>query len=172
MSDDKPATRNRTITWEDPQASAQAAARMSGLDFMRAYLDGAIAAPPITATLGFAIVEAEEGRTVFTCEPGEHHYNPIGIVHGGLVSSLIDSASGTAIHTTLAKGELYATVNLSVDMLRPVSDTTGRLRAESTVVHRGSRIAIATAEVTGEADAKVYARGQTTCLIYPLKPPA
>lgn len=166
MSDRQPATRTRETSWEDPRPSAQAAAGMTGLEFLRGVRDGTFPAPPIAVTLGFDLTEVDEGRTVFTCVPGEHHYNPIGIVHGGLVSTLIDSATGTAVHTTLAKGELYATVNLSVDMLRPLTDTTGLIRAESTVVHRGSTIAISTAEVTGADNGKVYARGQSTCYIY------
>lgn len=166
MSDDTGTTRRRETVWEDPRPSAKAAAGMTGLEFMRAVRDGTIPAPPISVTLGFDLTEADEGRTVFTCMPGEHHYNPIGIVHGGLVSTLIDSATGTAVHTTLANGELYATVNLSVDMLRPITDTTGLLRVESTVVHRGSNIGISTAEVTGAENGKVYARGQSTCFIY------
>jgi uncharacterized protein (TIGR00369 family) len=166
MSDDTPTTRRRETAWEDPRPSAKAAAGMTGLEFLRGVRDGTFPAPPIGVTLGFELTEVDEGRTVFTCVPGEHHYNPIGIVHGGLVSTLIDSATGTAVHTTLAKGELYATVNLSVDMLRPLTDTTGPIRAESTVVHRGSNIGISTAEVTGVDNGKVYARGQSTCFIY------
>ncbi|MHA1538743.1 MAG: PaaI family thioesterase [Alphaproteobacteria bacterium] len=162
-------TRNREVSWEDPKTNADLALTMSGLDYMRAYKDGEVPRPPIAATLGFELVEAEEGRTVFTCTPGEHHYNPIGMVHGGLVSTLIDSATGCAVHTTLAKGTGYSTVNLSVDMLRPITDTTGTLRIEGSVVHRGSRIAIAAGEVIGEKDGKIYARGQTTCLIFTLE---
>ena len=162
-------TRNREVSWEDPKANAGLALTMSGLDYMRAYKDGEVPRPPIAATLGFELVEAEEGKTIFTCTPGEHHYNPIGMVHGGLVSTLIDSATGCAVHTTLPKGTGYSTVNLSVDMLRPITDTTGTLRIEGSVVHRGSRIAIAAAEVIGEKDGKVYARGQTTCLIFTLE---
>ena len=172
MPDEKPTTRRRETSWEDPRALGATAAEMTGLEFMRAYRDGAMPAPPIAVTVGFDLVEADEGRTVFTCEPGEHHYNLIGSVHGGLVATLIDSATGTAVHTTLAKGELYGTVNLSVDMLRPVSEKTGLLRTEGTVVHRGRRIAIATAEVKSDADGKVYARGQATCMIYAVEPPA
>jgi len=166
MPEGKTTTRTREMSWQDPRPSAKAAAGLTGLEFLRGIRDGDFPAPPIAVTLGFDLTEADEGRTVFTCVPGEHHYNPIGIVHGGLVATLIDSATGSAVHTTLARGELYATVNLSVDMLRPVTDATGLLRAASTVVHRGSRIAISTAEVTGEADGKVYARGQSTCFIY------
>lgn len=172
MPDEKPTTRRRETAWEDPRALGTTAAGMTGLEFMRAYRDGALPTPPIAVTVGFDLIEADEGRTVFTCEPGEHHYNLIGSVHGGLVATLIDSATGTAVHTTLAKGELYGTVNLSVDMLRPVTGKTGMLRTEGTVVHRGRRIAIATAEVKSDADGKVYARGQATCMIYAVEPPA
>jgi len=166
MSDDTPTTRRRETAWEDPRPSAKVAAAMTGLEFLRAVRDGTVPPPPIGVTLGFELTEVDEGRTVFTCLPGEHHYNPIGIVHGGLVSTLIDSATGTAVHTTLAKGELYGTVNLSVDMLRPVTDKTGTLITEGEVVHRGRNIAIATAETKGKRDGKVYARGQATCFIY------
>ena len=174
MPDDKPApsgaaeSRSRTVTWTDPRPGAKQGLSMAGLDYMRAYMNGEVPMPPIAATLGFELVEADEGSAVFTCTPGEHHYNPIGSVHGGLVSTLIDSATGCAVHTTLPKGSGYSTVNLSVDMLRPVTDATGTLRIEGSVVHRGSRTAIATAEVIGEKDGKVYARGQTTCLIFSL----
>jgi uncharacterized protein (TIGR00369 family) len=166
MPEGKTTTRTRRTSWEDPRAIGATAAEMSGLDFMRALRDGELPAPPIAVTVGFELTEADEGRTVFTCEPGEHHYNLIGSIHGGLVATLIDSATGTAVHTTLAKGELYATVNLSVDMLRPVTDQTGTLITEGEVVHRGRNIAIATAETRGERDGKVYARGQATCFIY------
>lgn len=142
---------------------------MAGLDYMRAYLAGDVPAPPIAVTLGFELTEVDEGRAVFTCTPGEHHYNPLGTVHGGLVSALIDSATGCAVHTTLPKGTGYSTVNLSVDMLLPITDTSGLLRIEGKVVQRGRRIAIATAEVVGEKDGKIYARGQTTCLIFSLE---
>jgi len=166
MSDDTQTTRRRETVWEDPRAIGATAAEMTGLDFMRALRDGELPAPPIAVTVGFELTEAEEGRTVFTCTPGEHHYNLIGSVHGGLVATLVDSATGTAVHTTLAKGELYGTVNLSVDMLRPVTDKTGTLITAGEVVHRGRNIAIATAETKGEQDGKVYARGQATCFIY------
>lgn len=159
----------RTTTWTDPRTSAKKGLAMAGLDYMRAYLAGEVAKPPIAATLGFELTEVEEGRAVFTCTPGEHHYNPIGSVHGGLVSTLIDSATGCAVHTTLPKGTGYSTVNLSVDMLRPITEATGPLRIEGKVIHRGRRIAIAAAEVIGEKDGKIYARGQTTCLIFALE---
>ena len=157
--------RSRTTTWADPRPGAKRGLTMAGLDYMRAYLAGEVPQPPIAATLGFELSEVDEGRVVFTCTPGEHHFNPIGTVHGGLVSALIDSATGCAVHTTLPKGTGYSTVNLSVDMLRPLTDKSGPLRVEGSVVHRGSRIAIAAAEVIGDNDGKLYARGQTTCLI-------
>jgi uncharacterized protein (TIGR00369 family) len=168
MPDETPPVRSRTTTWEDPRPAAKAAMGLAGIDYMRAIMAGEVPPPPIAVTLDFTLAEVEEGRAVFACEPGEHHYNPIGVVHGGLVSTLIDSTTGCAVHTTLPKGMAYTTVNLSVDMLRPVTSTTGTIRAVGTVVHRGSRIAIATGEVIADKDGKVYARGQSTCLIFPV----
>lgn len=168
MPDDQAPLRQRVIEWSDPKASAEAGRALSGLDYMKAMIAGDVPRPPIAATLDFEAAEVDEGVAVFTCTPGEHHYNPIGMVHGGLVSTLIDSATGCAVHTTLPLGMAYATVNLSVDMLKPVLDTTGPLRCDAKVVHRGGRIAIAAGEVVGENDGKVYARGQSTCLIYPV----
>ena len=169
MPDDTSETRSREYSWTDPRAGTATGMTMSGFDYMTAIASGELPGAPIAETLSFTLDEVVEGRTVFSCDPGEHHYNPIGMVHGGLVSTLIDSCTGCAVHTTLPKGMAYSTVNLSVDMLRPVTGKTRRLRAEGSVVHRGSRIAIATGEVKGEADGKVYARGQTTCLIFPVE---
>ncbi|MCZ6860581.1 MAG: PaaI family thioesterase [Alphaproteobacteria bacterium] len=166
ISDGAATMRSRTVNWVDPRPTAKQALSMTGLDYIRASRDNEVPKAPMAATLGFEITEVDEGRVVFTCTPGEHHYNNIGIVHGGLVSALIDSATGCAVHTTLPKGTGYSTINLSVDMLRPVTDATGTLRVEASVVNRGSRIAIASADVIGDKDGKRYARGQTTCLIF------
>lgn len=123
--------------------------------------------PPIADTLGFDLARVEDGVAVFTCTPGEEHYNPIGAVHGGLAATLIDSATGCAVHTTLPAGVGYTTVSLSVEMLRPMTAATGPIRCEGRVVHRGGRLAIAEGEVLGESDGKVYARGRPVCLVLP-----
>ena len=93
-------TRTRTITWEDPTSSAAAAGQMSGLEFLQAVVEQELPPAPIGKLMGFESVEVEEGRVVFACEPAEYHYNPIGTVHGGVASTLLDSAMGCAVHST------------------------------------------------------------------------
>src|SRR5215213_5582041 len=96
-----PAERTRTIEWSDPMIGARRGMRMSGLEYMRAMIAGELPRPPISWTLGFTLSEVEEGRAVFTMEPAEFHYNPIGLVHGGVAATLLDSAMGCAVHTLL-----------------------------------------------------------------------
>ena len=161
---DAPSPRSRTYAWRDPRAGAAAGFRMSGLDYMRAIMAGQLSGAPIADTMGFRLTEVAEGKVTFVCEPGEYLYNPIGSVHGGVAATLIDSATGCAIHTTLPAGVPYTTVNLSVDYLKAMSDKSGALSCTGTVVRAGARIAVADAEVTGP-DGTVYARGSATCLI-------
>lgn len=138
---------------------------MSGLDYVGAIRSGELPPPPIAVVLNFAIVEVEEGRTVFEGEPGEEHYNPIGVVHGGYASTLLDSALGSAVHTTLPAGVGYTSQTLEVKYLRPISRDTGLVRCEAHVVHRGRRNATAEARLTAAATGKLLASGTGTCLI-------
>ncbi len=156
--------RERCVTWSDPLANARKLHAMSGLDFLRAIGRGEIPAPPIAHLMGFSIDEIEEGRVVFTVEPAEYHYNPIGVVHGGLAATLLDSAMGCAVHTTLAPGVGYTTIDLHVTFVRPLTATTGTIRAEGRVVHAGSRVATAEGRVV-DATGRVYAHATTRCLI-------
>jgi uncharacterized protein (TIGR00369 family) len=94
-------------------------------------------------TLGFRLAEASEGRAVFVGEPAEWMYNPIGVVHGGWAMTMLDSALGVAVHTTLAKGERYTTLETKVNFVRPILPDTGPVRAEAAIVHRGRRVATA-----------------------------
>ena len=165
MPDRNAAARTRVVSWTDARLVAEAARTMAGIDFLRAMLAGQVSKPPIAETLGFDLARVEPGVAVFTCTPGEEHYNPIGVVHGGLVSTLIDSATGCAVHTTLPEGVGYTTISLSVHLLRPLTDESGPVRCVGQVVHRGGRVAIAEGEVVGDRDGKVYARGRTVCLI-------
>jgi len=101
---------------------------------------------------------------VFECEPGEFVYNAIGSVHGGIPATLIDSAASCAVHTQLPAGTSYTTINLSLDMIKGITDQVGTLRCEGRVIRAGARIAVADAELKG-ADGTLYARGSATCLI-------
>ncbi len=159
------AVRTRTYTWEDPMIGPQVAANMSGMEHLQAMLDGKIPTPPIAKTLDFTLSEIGEGRAVFTCTPSEFHYNPIGMVHGGLIATLLDSALGCAIHTLLPAGAGYTTLELHVNLVRPLTRDTGEIRCESNILHFGKRMATAEAKVLDRAG-KLYGHGTTTCMIF------
>jgi uncharacterized protein (TIGR00369 family) len=164
MTDTLPAVRTRSYGWDDPSITAAAAMQTSGLEFLRQIADGALPCPPMAQTLGLRLVEVAEGRAVFEVEPAEWHYNPIGVVHGGLAATVLDSALGCAVQSTLPAGTGYTTVELKVNMVRAITDTSGPLRAEATIVHRGKRMATAEGRLT-DADGRLYAHGSTTCMI-------
>lgn len=164
MSDTEQPVRSRVITWSDPQEAAEIGRTMSGLDYLRAIVEGQIPQPPISQTIGMRLVEAEEGRAVFALEPAEYHYNPIGSVHGGIAATLLDSAMGCALNTLLPKGTAYTTLELKVNYIRPLTTSVGTVRCEGTVIHVGGRIATAEGRVV-DAAGKLYAHGTTTCLI-------
>jgi uncharacterized protein (TIGR00369 family) len=139
---------------------------MTGLETLRAIVAGELPGAPIAELLGFEPVEVDEGRALFAAVPGPEHYNPIGSVHGGLAATLLDSAMGCAVHTTLAAGLGYTTLELKVNFTRPITSETGRILCEGTVVHRGGRVATAEGRVFVEASGKLLAHGTTTCLIF------
>ena len=113
----------------------------------------------------FAPIKVEVGEAAFEGVPGEEHYNPIGVVHGGYASTLLDSAAGCAVHTTLAAGEAYTTLTLEVKMVRPIMSDTGRVRAEAEVIHRGRRQATAEAKLFAVETDKLVATASSTCMI-------
>ena len=160
---DTPA-RTRTIEWDDPMIGARRGMQMSGMEYMRAILDGEIPRPPIAWSLDFTLAEVEEGRAVFTLTPAEFHYNPIGVVHGGIAATLLDSAMGCAVHSLLPAGVGYTTLELKVNFLRAMTRDTGPVRAEASVLHAGSRTALAEARLV-DASGKRLAHATSTCLI-------
>ena len=163
-SDDAAQTRTRIYTWGDPLPVAAAGRSMGGLALLRAIIAGDLPAPPIAVTLGFRMAEADEGRVVFTGLPAEYQYNPIGVVHGGVAATLLDSAMGCAVHSVLPAGVAYTTLEIKVNYLRAITLQTGELRAEGKVIHAGARTATAEGRLT-DAAGKLYAHGTTTCLI-------
>jgi uncharacterized protein (TIGR00369 family) len=160
--------RTRLVSWEDPLAAAEGRNGLSGLDHLRGIRDGEIPQAPIAKLLGMEIDEVEEGRAVFSVEPGEHHYNPIGVVHGGLAATMLDSAMGCAVQTTLPAGKGYTTLGFTVNLVRPVTKDTGRLLCEGKVVHAGSRMATAEGRVFVAGTGKLVAHGSTTCMVLDL----
>ncbi|HLI07309.1 MAG TPA: PaaI family thioesterase [Ktedonobacteraceae bacterium] len=161
MSD---AQRRRTITWEDPMALAQAGKTMSGIQYLRAIQIGELPPPPVAELIGMQVAEVGEGRVVFTAEPAEYHYNPLGTVHGGVTATLLDSALGCTVQSLLPAGTGYTTLELKINYLRPITSTTGTVYCEGKIIHMGGRIATAEARVT-DASGKLYAHATTTCII-------
>lgn len=159
------AERTLTITWEDPLASAEAGLALTGLEYMQAVAGGDIPRPPIARLLGMSVVEAEEGRALFALDPGEQHYNPIGVVHGGIAATILDSAMGCAVHTTLPAGWSYGTLDLSARFIRPITKDTGRILCEGVVVHRGRTTATTEGRVWAEDGGKLLAHGSGSALL-------
>ena len=157
-------SRTRTITWEDPTAAIQTGKTISGIAFLKALQSGELPQPPFAVLLGIAISEVSEGRVVFTAEPSEYHYNPLGTVHGGVRATLLDSAVGCAVQSMLPAGTNYTTLEIKVNYLRPVTASTGTIYAEGKILHVGGRIATADGRLT-DAEGKLYAHATTTCII-------
>ena len=156
--------RSLAVQWTDPAALASAARSMAGIDFLRAMRDGDLPPPPIAVLLGFTLTQVEPGQVVFECTPGEQHYNPIGVVHGGLAMTLLDSAMGCCVQTRVPAGSGYTTLEAKTNLVRAITDKTGRLRAIGKVVHIGSRIATAEGRLE-DASGKLYAHASTTCIV-------
>ena len=141
-------------------------AGMSGLEFLRGLVEQRFPAPPISRVMNFRATEVERGRVVFAGTPTSDHLNPMGIVHGGWVSTLLDSALGCAGQTLCERGYGSTSVDLRVNYTRAIRPEVGRLVCEAKVVHPGRQLATVEARVTGEADGKLYAHGSQTVLIF------
>ena len=159
--------RSRTVTWHDPMVTAAGALQRSGLETMEAIRDGILPPPPIAMLMQMGVTALEEGRVEFTCAVDESVYNPIGVVHGGLVCTLLDTVAGCAVHTTLPAGVGYTSIELKVNYLRAVHATSGPLTAIGRVIKPGRRVAFAEAEVLDAAGRSV-ATASSSLLVFPL----
>jgi uncharacterized protein (TIGR00369 family) len=160
-----PEARTRTVSWQDPFATARGAIGRSGLEFLRAIIRGEVPAPPMALLLGMDLIEADTGRAVFSVEPAEHHYNPLGTVHGGLAATLLDSAMTCAVSSTLPAGRALTTLELKTNFVRPITAETGPITASGTVLHAGSRTGTAEGKVE-DAQGRLLAHGTATFLIF------
>ncbi len=140
----------------------------TGLEFLTEMVAGRLPQPPICATLGFHLAAASDGYAMFEGLPEFRHYNPIGTVHGGFAATLLDSALGCAIFSTLGKGEAWTTLELKLNLVRPLSKDTGPVQAEGRIIHRGRTVATSEGSVKDRAG-KLYAHATTTCMIFPAK---
>ena len=159
--------RSRVVTWHEPGPSTAKGLTMAGLDYLRAIAGCELPQPPIAGLLRIEMVSADPGRVVFTCEPDESAYNPIGAIHGGLVCTLLDSVTGCAVHSTLPQGKGYTSVEIKVNYLKAVRLNSGVLTATGTVVKAGSRVGFAEGVVTDAAGA-VVATATSTLLVFDL----
>ena len=157
-------TRTRTHAWEDPAPMLAAFGERSGLDLLLAMGSGEVPLPPFASTVGLEAVSAEPGRVVFSLVPGEHHLNPLGSMHGGVIATLLDTCAGCAVHSTLPAGSAYTTIDLSVKYLRPVTPASGLIRGEGVVVSAGRRTALAEARAY-DSEGRLIAHATSTCLI-------
>jgi uncharacterized protein (TIGR00369 family) len=157
-------THERVYSWTDPVAFLESAAGFSPLEVMRRVASGELAQPPIADTLGFRLVEADPGVVVFACEPQLWHYNPIGTVHAGLAMTLLDSAMGCALVTTLPSQRPWTTLELKANFTRALSAETGEVRCTGRVLHPG-RTVVTTEARLEDATGKLYAHGTSTILM-------
>lgn len=139
----------------------------TGLQQMQALLAGETPRAPISETMDFILVSVEDGVAVFQGQPQFKHYNPLGGVHGGWFATLLDSALGCAVHTTLPAGRGYTTLEFKVNLVRGLTDRVPLVRAVGRVVHRGRQVTTSEAELVGH-DGKLYAHASTTCLLFDL----
>jgi len=159
--------RGRTVHWQDPAPGVAVMPTVSGLEYLQKMIAGELPPPPIASLMGMTLTEAETGRAVFVCEPDESHYNPIGTVHGGLVCTLLDSALGCAVQSTLAQGQGYTSIEIKVNYLRPVFASSGPLVCSATVTKPGNRVAFADGVVT-DGSGKTVATATGSLLVFPI----
>ena len=164
-----PPVRRREVTWQDPLVSAALARDLSGLDYLLGIAEGRFPPPPIAALLGMSILSVAPGQVTFCLDVGEHLYNPIGSVHGGVFCTLLDSAMGCSVHASLDRGQAYTTLELKVNIVKALTLNTPSVTATGKVISAGRRVATASGQITGP-DGALYAHATTTCLVFGSRP--
>ena len=157
-------SRTRTISWHDPADAARQADGLTGLEALHRIGNGLLPAPPVAALVGFHPIFVTPGYVVFAYEPREEHYNMLGAVHGGIVTTVLDTVMGCAVHSTLAVDRAPVTIELKTSFVRPVTVALGQLRAEGRVVHPGLRVATAEAKLL-DGDGTLFAHASSSWLI-------
>jgi uncharacterized protein (TIGR00369 family) len=138
---------------------------LSGLEYMRQLMTGEREPSGMARLMNMRLVEVSEGRAVFAVEPDERHYNGLGIAHGGLAATLLDSALGCAINTVMPAGRVFTTLEMKINYIRPMRRETGEVRCEAEVLHAGGRVATAEGRII-DASGKLYAHGTATCMLF------
>jgi uncharacterized protein (TIGR00369 family) len=170
--------RDVTVQWQAEEKAVRArlaktvgyarpdqVAGRTGLEVFEAIFSGELPRPPIGDTLDFVPIHIEYGVAVFQGRPSQRHYNPLGTVHGGWFATLLDSAVGCAVHSTLPADKGYTTLELKLNIVRALTDAVPLVRAEGKVLHGGRQVATAEGRIVGP-DGKLYAHATTTCLVF------
>ncbi len=150
----------------DELLSHEELTQLSGLEFMQGILDGRLPGPPIARTMGYDLHEVSDGRVVFRGAPSFDVSNPIGTVHGGWYGTLLDSAMACAVMTKVPKGSVYTTLEYKVNIVRPIPLGT-EIECTGVTDHAGRSTGVASGEIRGVEDGRLYATGSTTCIIMP-----
>ncbi|MBB2942939.1 uncharacterized protein (TIGR00369 family) [Actinoplanes lutulentus] len=167
QTQDPATTRTRTFAWADPAEHASQLGRRSGMEILQAMASGELPPPPIMSLIGAAGLHASEGSVAIELDPQEFHYNPLGTVHGGIISTLLDTAAACSVHSTLPAGVGYTSMDLNVKFLRAVTVDSGRLVCTGVVLQRGRRTALAEARLVDGAG-RLVAHATSSCLLFEL----
>jgi len=138
--------------------------KLTGLELMRAMMEGRIPRAPIAEIVPMKPLELAGGYAKFAAKADKRHLNPLGGVHGGFAATVLDSVTGCAIHTMLEAGVGYGTIDLDIKMLRPVP-LEKELVAEGRVIHLSKKIGVSEGQLK-DADGTLYAHATATCMIY------
>jgi uncharacterized protein (TIGR00369 family) len=157
--------RRKVVTWDDPRVAARQIRRLSGAEFFEQMRRGEIPEPPFGKLLGINMFDSSEGSVAMTLEPSEAHYNPMGCVHGGILSTLLDSVMSAAVHTALPAGRGYLTTEINVKFLRPVLQASGEIMAEGKLVFLDGKTATAEGQIIDQKG-RICATGTATCVVY------
>jgi len=155
----------RELPKEEASTMAEERQKLTGLEYMRQVMTGEVPPSGMVQLMNFKLVEVSEGRAVFTIQPDERHYNGLGIAHGGLAATLLDSATGCAINTMMPAGKIFTTLEMKINYVRPMTRETGEVRCEANVIHVGGRIASAEGRIV-DRNGKLFAHGTATCMLF------
>nr|WP_221377994.1 PaaI family thioesterase [Actinoplanes polyasparticus] len=159
--------RTRTFSWSDPALHADLIGRRTGLELLQGMADGSLPAPPIMQLIDLAAMRVEHGSVTLLLDPQEFHYNPLGSMHGGVISTLLDTAAACSVHSTLPAGVGYTSLDLNVKFLRPITLASGRLTCTGSVLQSGRRTALAEARLS-DGSGRLVAQAMSSCMLFPL----
>ena len=153
----------RTYSFHSIEESLNKAKDFTGLEYLQAMISGELTPAPAVQTLGMYGISCQEGEAIFGFIPEDYHYNAVGTVHGGVISTLLDTAMGCSLLTTLDAETTFTTLELKVNFLRAVTKDLGELVSLGKIIHAGRTTALVEASLV-DADGKIYAHGVSTCL--------